>query len=253
MLKLERDGAVGHLTMDNPPANVWDEDSLAELRDLFASLQGEAGLAAVILTGAGERFFSAGADLKVFAAADAGGAVRMAGLFGEAFEALAGFSGVSIAAINGFAMGGGLEAALACDIRIACPEAKLGLPEAKVGLLPCGGGTQALPALIGEGWAKRMILCGETVDAETAERIGLIQEVVPRDELLVRAGELAAGAAAQSPTSLRHCKRLVELGRQVPRDSALAQEREAFVKLWRDDNRREGCEAFLEKRPPKWK
>lgn len=253
MLQLERDGRIARLTLTNPPANVWTEESLAGLRQLVAELNADTGLIALILTGAGDRFFSAGADLKVFADADEGGAVRMATLFGEAFEALSGFRGVSIAAINGFAMGGGLEVALACDIRLACPEAKMGLPEPKVGLLPCGGGTQNLPALVGEAWAKRIILCNETVDAQTAEKIGLVQEIVCKDKLLDKASQLAGGAASQSPTSVRYCKELVQRGRRMPREQALAQERELFVKLWRDDNRKEGCDAFLEKRAPQWK
>ena len=251
-IQVHREGHTAVLTMHNPPANVWDEASLARMREVVGQLDADPQLCALVLTGAGEKFFSAGADLKVFAEADEGGAVRMATLFGEAFEALAGFGGVTIAAINGYAMGGGLEAALACDIRLACPEAVMALPEPRVGLLPCGGGTQALPAVVGEAWAKRIILCHESVDAATAERIGLVQEVLPRGQLLDRARELAAGAASQSPTSLRHCKRLVQMGRQVPREQALAQERELFVKLWRDGNRKEGCDAFLQKREPNW-
>ena len=112
-------------------------------------------------------------------------------LFGEAFEALSAFRGVSIAAVNGYAMGGGLECALACDIRIAEEQAQMALPEAGVGLLPCAGGTQNLPWLVGEGWAKRMILCGERIDARTAERIGLVEEVVAKGQALDAALKLA--------------------------------------------------------------
>ena len=121
-----------------------------------------------MVTGEGEKFFSAVADLKLFADGDKALAREMARRFGEAFETLSQFRGVSIAAINGYAMGGGLECALACDIRIAETQAQMALPEAAVGLLPCAGGTQLLPLLVGEGWAKRMILCGERVTAETA-------------------------------------------------------------------------------------
>lgn len=134
----------------------------------------------------------------------------MARRFGEAFEALAGFRGLSIAAINGYAMGGGLECALACDLRIAEEQAQLALPEAAVGLLPCAGGTQWLSWLVGEGWAKRMVLCGERVDAATALRIGLVEEVVPRGQALAQALLLAAGVEKQSPTSVAACKRLIQ-------------------------------------------
>ena len=112
----------------------------------------------------------------------------MSEYFGKGFECLANFRGVSIAALNGFAMGGGLEVALACDIRIAEEQAQMALPEARVGLLPCAGGTQRLSWLVGEGWAKRIILCGERINAETAQRIGLVEEVVGKGEALAKAG-----------------------------------------------------------------
>ena len=146
------------------------------MRDLEADRE----VYALVITGDGERFFSAGADLKLFADGDKGVALTMARRFGEAFETLAAFPGVSIAAINGYAMGGGLECALACDLRVAEEHAVMGLPEASVGLLPCGGGTQWLAWTVGESWAKRMVLLGERVDAATGQRIGLVDEVVPR-------------------------------------------------------------------------
>ena len=127
--------------------------------------------------------------------------------FGEAFETLASFRGVTIAAINGFAMGGGLECALACDIRIAEEQAQMALPEATVGLLPCGGGTQRLAWLVGEGWAKRMILCGERVDAATAQRIGLIEEVVPKGRgAWKRHWRWPRSVGKQSPPASRHAR-----------------------------------------------
>ena len=174
-LKVELRGHTALVTIDNPGANTWDTESLPALRDLVAKLNSEKSVYALVITGAGEKFFSAGADLKLFADGDPATARTMAEYFGEAFEALADFRGVSIAAVNGFAMGGGLEVALACDIRIAEEQAQMALPEAKVGLLPCAGGTQRLSWLVGEGWAKRIILCGERVNAATAERIGLVR------------------------------------------------------------------------------
>ena len=167
-LKVEIRGHVALLTIDNPGANTWDVESLPALRDVVAELNADKSVYALVITGAGDKFFSAGADLKLFADGDVQVAADMARLFGEGFEALADFQGVSIAAINGFAMGGGLEVALACDIRIAEEQAQMALPEAKVGLLPCAGGTQRLAWLVGEGWAKRVILCGERLDAATA-------------------------------------------------------------------------------------
>jgi enoyl-CoA hydratase/carnithine racemase len=179
-----------------------------------------------------EKFFCAGADLKQFADGDKAVAHEAARRFGEAFEALSGFRGVSIAAINGYAMGGGLEVALACDLRIAEQHAQLALPEASVGLLPCAGGTQNLTRLAGEGWAKRMILLGERIDAATALRIGVVEDVVASGESLARALAWAKQAGKQSPASVAASKKLVQATRWQPHASALVAEREAFVDLF---------------------
>lgn len=252
-LKVEQRGHCALLTIDNPAANTWDTESLPALRDLIATLNAQNDIYALVLTGAGEKFFSAGADLKLFADGDPGTAGEMGRLFGEAFEALADFRGVSIAAINGFAMGGGLEVALACDIRIAETQVKMALPEARVGLLPCAGGTQRLARLVGEGWAKRMILCNERIDAATAERIGLVEEVVATGTAFERAVALAEQAAQQSPSAVGRCKRLIHSGRDKAIADGLALERELFVELFSTEDQREGVNAFLEKRTPEWK
>jgi len=252
-LKVEIKGHTAQVTIDNPGANTWDVESLPALRDLVEKLNAQRDIYALVITGAGEKFFSAGADLNLFADGDAENARRMAVYFGEAFETLADFRGVSIAAINGFAMGGGLEVAMACDIRIAEEQAQMALPEAKVGLLPCAGGTQRLSWLVGEGWAKRMILCGERIKADTAERIGLVEEVVAKGEALERALALAEQAAEQSPTSVAFCKRLVHSGRNTVIAAGLEGERDLFVDLFATEDQREGVNAFLEKRKPQWK
>ncbi|MBA1148712.1 enoyl-CoA hydratase [Ectothiorhodospiraceae bacterium WFHF3C12] len=252
-LKLERRGSVALVTMNNPPANTWTQEGLAGLRDLVNELNADAGIYSLVLTGEGEKFFSAGAELKLFADGDVSVAAAMARSFGEAFETLAEFRGVSIAAINGFAMGGGLEAALACDLRVAEEQAVMALPEPKVGLLPCAGGTQRLPWLIGEAWAKRMVLCGEQVDAETALRIGLVQETTGKGESLDKALAMAEQVANQSPTSVAWCKQLIHGARQRAVDSTLPRERELFVNLFSTEDQREGVNAFLEKRSPQWK
>jgi len=252
-LKLERRGHVALVTISNPPANTWTRDSLQALQQLVADLEADRDIYALVLTGEGEKFFSAGADLNQFKDGDRAVAVEAARRFGEAFEALAAFRGVSIAAINGYAMGGGLEVALACDIRIAEEQAKMGLPEARVGLLPCAGGTQRLPRLVGEGWAKRMVLCGEQVDADTALRIGLIEEMVGRGEVLARALALAEQVGNQSPVSVAYCKRLIDASQVRPMVNNLPLERELFVALFDTEDQREGVNAFLEKRKPEWK
>lgn len=252
-LNLEVHGHVALLTIDNPPANTWTRGSLAAMAELVAALNANRDIYSLVVTGRGEKFFSAGADLNQFASGDRETAREVSTLFGRAFDALAAFRGVSIAAINGYAMGGGLECALACDIRIAEAQAQLALPEAAVGLLPCGGGTQRLAWLVGEGWAKRMILCGERLNAETALRIGLIEELVPAGGAKARALELALLTDKQSPLSVTACKKLIQGARSAPVDSLLGPEREAFVELFGSQDQREGVHAFLQKRKPHWK
>lgn len=244
---------VAVITISNPPANTWTRDSLVALKQLVLSLNAMPDVYALVITGQGEKFFSAGADLNLFASGDKSVAIDMARVFGEAFETLSAFRGVSIAAINGYAMGGGLEVALACDIRIAEQQARMALPEAKVGLLPCAGGTQNLTALVGEGWAKRIILCGEQVDASQALTIGLIEEVVPQGEALSRSVALANNVANQSPTSVSACKQLIQNARTSPISHGLVMERELFIGLFDSEDQKEGVNAFLEKRPPQWK
>ncbi len=253
-LKLEQKGAVALLTLNNPPAHTWTPESLQELMDIIDDLDSDEGNRALVITGDGEKFFSAGADLTRFNHDDKGQAFEFSQAFGEAFEVLTYYKGVSIAAINGYAMGGGLELALACDIRIASENAQMALPEAAVGLLPCGLGTQHLGYLVGEQWAKRMILLNERIKTDKALEIGLISEVVSGGASVVdRALELAGKAEGQSPTASRYCKELIMTARWQPMATGFDKERELFVKLWEDGNQREGVSAFLEKRKPEWK
>ncbi len=251
-LQIELKGHTALVTIDNPPANTWTAQTLTQLRDMVRELNANKDVYALVITGQGQKFFSAGADLNLFASGDKGVASDMARIFGEAFETLSQFRGVSIAAINGYAMGGGLEVALACDIRIAEEQAQMALPEAKVGLLPCAGGTQNLAWLVGEGWAKRMILCGERLKADKALQIGLVEEVVPTGTALEAALALAAKVAEQSPSAVTACKKLIQQGRSGSIAAALPLERELFVGLFDTKDQVEGVAAFLEKRAPHW-
>ncbi len=254
LIQLEKREHIAILTINNPPANTWTRDSLSALADTIAGLNDDADIYALVVTGQGEKFFSAGADLKTFADGDRARANEMAQAFGHAFDALTHFRGVSIAAINGYAMGGGLECAMACDIRIAEAHAQLALPEPGVGLLPCAGGTQNLPWLVGEGWAKRMILCGERVKADKALAIGLVEEVVDSGAGLDQALALAANACKQSPSSIARSKTLIMSAREArSQGDGWRMERELFVDLFSTEDQREGVNAFLEKRPPVWK
>lgn len=251
-LKLEKRGHTALITISNPPANTWTRETLTQLRDAVKSLEQDKNIYALVITGEGEKFFSAGADLNLFASGDKAVAADMSRIFGEAYETLSAFRGVSIAAINGYAMGGGLEVALACDIRIAEEHAQLALPEAKVGLLPCAGGTQNLAWLVGEGWAKRMILCGERIGAAKALQIGLVEEVVASGQALESALLLADKVAEQSPPAVASCKKLIQQGRSGSISSALPLERELFVGLFDTQDQVEGVSAFLQKRKANW-
>lgn len=252
-LLLEKRGHIAILTLNNLPANTWTAESLLALIDTVEALNEDKAIWSLVITSASDKFFSAGADLKLFADGNREVAHDMAVLFGRAFETLSRFRGVSIAAINGYAMGGGLEVALACDLRIAEEQAKMALPEAKVGLLPCAGGTQNLTLLVGEGWAKRMILCGEQVDAAKALSIGLVEEVVPQGLAFNQALALAEQVGQQSPSSVTACKKLIQNNRHAPFAQGYILEREWFVDLFKTEDQREGVNAFLEKRKPEWK
>ena len=251
-LIVEKSGNTAVVTFNNPPAHTWTKESLTALRDLVLSLNQDKEIYALVLTGGGEKFFSAGADLTLFADGDKQVAAEMADIFGQAFETLSTFRGVSIAAINGWSMGGGLEIALACDLRIAEEHAMMALPEATVGLLPCAGGTQNLQLLVGEGWTKRMILCGERVDGATALRIGLVEEVVAKGTAKDAAIALAGRVARQSPVAVAACKSLIQMNRSGSITQALPVERQAFVDLFDSKDQKEGVNAFLEKRKPQW-
>ncbi len=246
-------GHTAFITIDNPPANTWTPEGLRALMELIATLNADRSIYAAVITGAGEKFFSAGADLKSFQR-DKVLARHFIACFGAAFEALMNCRFVTIAAINGYAMGGGLECSLACDVRIAETHAQMALPEPAVGLLPAGSGTQNLPWLVGEGWAKRMILTNERIDAATALRIGLVQEVVEKGQSLKAATAIADRVSTLSPRAVEYCKGLIHNARNgVPRPAGLALERERFMDLFDHGDQAEGVEAFLAKRKPDWK
>ena len=249
-LILEKIANTAKITINNPSANTWDLESLSGLEEIIKLLNQDDEIFALVITGQGEKFFSAGADLKVFHEGGKEAAKEMSNAFSKAFGALSKFRGVSIAAINGFAMGGGLECALACDIRVAEEKALLALPEPKVGLLPCGGGTQVLSRLVGEGWAKRIILTGEQIKADQAVRIGLIEEKVEDGKALETAMLMATSVANQSPSSIAQCKDLIHKARLSK--EPYKEELEPFVNLFDTKDQKEGVEAFLDKRKPNW-
>ncbi|MEP9352681.1 enoyl-CoA hydratase/isomerase family protein [Xanthobacter sp. KR7-65] len=226
-LTLCRDGAIVTLTLVRPPVNAIDDAMLSELDAALASVAADATVALLRISSA-LPVFCAGADLAMVGArlADAHGAAAMTAttrLFHQVYDRLAGMPAVTLAEMEGHALGGGLELALACDLRIASHAARLGLPEAKVGLLPGAGGTQRLTRLCGPGVAARLILGGELVDGAEAERLGLVQWSAPAGEVRARADAVAARIADLSPESLRAAKACIALAAPVSPEGAAAE------------------------------
>lgn len=250
--RIERLERTAILTFDNPPAHVFSAVGLGALATQLDALEADRDIDALVITGAGERFFCAGDDLNMYVGLNPADARELTRLLAAVITRLHGFSGLTVAAVNGWCLGAGLECALACDIRIGETSAQFGLPEGRVGLLPCGGGTQTLTRQIGAGWAKRLILCGETIDADTALRIGLIEEAVPVGQARGAALALAQQAARQSPHAFAASKALIHANQKEDLAGALAGECEAFGRLFEGPDAAEGVAAFLEKRAPVW-
>jgi enoyl-CoA hydratase/carnithine racemase len=253
-ISTERDGYVAVVTIDNPPMNALSAALLDELEAEIDALDADAGVRAIVLRGGGERAFVAGADIKEFPSLresppSGGGSARGIQKLGARMdEARTPF----VAAIQGFCLGGGLELAMCCDIRVASDDAQLGQPEIKLGLIPGGGGTQRLPRLVGHGRAMLLNLTGDFVDAATAERWGLVEKIVPREQLLDAATELARTIAARSPVSVGILRELARETRDLPLAEGLKREADGFVRCLTSDDGLEGVTAFIEKREPQF-
>ena len=247
-----RDGAtaaVAVVTIDRQDAlNALDVQTLTELRDRLRVLAGDREVRAVVLTGAGDRAFVAGADIKYMSGLDPEQAKAWGALGHEAGTLLETMPKPTIAAVNGFALGGGCELALACDLRYASSRARLGQPEINLGIVPGWGGTQRLARICGVGVAKELIYTGRTVDAEEAARIGLVNELA--DPVLDRALEVARELAAKSSVALGLAKRLCNLTLGVDHAGGLAAEADEFGALFGSEDAKEGLTAFVEKRAP---
>jgi enoyl-CoA hydratase len=252
-LLLERGDAYAVITLNRPKVmNALNRALFAELDDAFTVLAGDSAIRAIILTGAGEKAFAAGADISELASLSATEGQKLA-LRGQAvFRRIETCGKPVIAAIQGFALGGGCELAMACTIRIASERARLGQPEVKLGLLPGYGGTQRLPRLVGKGAALKLLLTGDMVSAEEAFRIGLVDEVVPAETLLSRAETLARAIAQQAPLAVAACLRAVNGGYDLPLDAGLELEASLFGLACSTEDKAEGTRAFLEKRAPVW-
>lgn len=254
MIELEL-GAVAHLTLNNPPLNLISDDLLAELDSALATLESAApgDVRAVVVTGSGERAFSAGSDVKAFES-HRGAAGRPHFTREEAvMKRLADLPMPTIAAIEANALGGGLELALACDIRVASERASLGLPEVRLAVTPGAGGTQRLPRVVGMARAKEMTLTGRILDAHEAERIGLVSRVVPVGQARAAADEIAAQIAQRGPIAVRETKRLIDRSFDLDLDAGLAAEIDASERVFSSEDMLDGVRAFFAKRPPTYR
>jgi enoyl-CoA hydratase len=251
MITVDHD-EITTITLDNPPLNLVTVEMTENLGQELRKVAADDSIRAVVVTGAGTRSFCAGSDVKEFE-----------GLFGRVSEGkllleklvyrqFADLPMPTIAAIEGDALGGGLELALCCDLRVASTDAKLGMPEVRLGVIPGSGGTQRLPSVIGPARAKEMILTGELVDATEAERIGLVNRVASPGESAALAASIAATIAERGPLAVREAKRLIDFAATPDIDAGLAAELDASERIFSSQDMLEGARAFFEKRPPEF-
>ena len=250
-LLTERDGPVVVITLNRPAAlNALNMAMLAELRDLLAGLEADQAVRALVVTGAGDRAFAAGADIAELSELDAAAGRRLAESGQAVFRSLERLGKPSIAAVSGFALGGGCELAMACTLRLAADTAQFGQPEVDLGLIPGFGGTQRLTRLVGRGRALALLLGGHRIGAEEAERIGLVNRVVPASSLRADALALAHALAAKPPLAVRYILDAVHAGADLPLSTATDLEAGLFGLSAATADMREGTRAFLEKRKP---
>ena len=247
-----KDG-LATLIVDRPPLNALSYQAKEEISACLEEIAADAAVRCLIIFGAGGRAFSVGSDIKEFPEVTARRLGRQRAVHEHAvYNRVDYFPIPTIAAIEGHCLGGGLELALACDLRVASETSKLGLPEAKLGVFPAGGGTERLPRLIGESRARELIYTGEPVDAREAWRIGLINRVVPAGQALLVAQELGRSIAAKSPVTLRAVKAVMDRGLAMDLLEAQQLAIDAIGELFQSEAVREGVTAFLEKRAPKF-
>jgi enoyl-CoA hydratase/carnithine racemase len=249
----EKKSAIAYVTINRPKVlNALNTPTWADLRTAFEDARGDDSVRGVILTGAGDKAFIAGADISELAHATAIDAERSSRFGQGVLDLIENLGKPVIAAINGFALGGGCETAMACAIRIAVDSAKFGQPEVKLGLLPGGGGTQRLPRLVGKGRALQLILSGEMISAQEAYRIGLVNEVVPAANLIERAEQILKQIASNAPVSVRLSLEAVNRGMDTSQSEGFALEASYFGLCAATDDKKEGTSAFLEKRMPQF-
>ncbi|HEV2709334.1 MAG TPA: enoyl-CoA hydratase-related protein [Edaphobacter sp.] len=252
-LLCELNEQIATITLNRPKVlNALNAQVFDELEAAFTALAKDPAIRVILLTGAGEKAFAAGADINELAATDAVTGETKARRGQTVFRLIETCGKPVIACINGFALGGGCELAMACTLRLATETARLGQPEVKLGLVPGYGGTQRLPRLVGPSAALRLLLTGEMIGAAEALRIGLVDESVAPERLMARAKELANAIVAMAPLAVAGCIEAVQRGSELGIDDALKIEASIFGRLSGTADKAEGTAAFLDKRPPKW-
>jgi len=250
----EKSEGIATITLNRPEAlNAFNKEVVDEVLQALEDVKKDESVRVLVLTGAGEKAFSAGADIKAMKGMNSLKA-RELSLMGEKLcSALENLEKPVIAAINGYALGGGLEVAMACDIRIASEKARMGQTEINIGLIPGWGGTQRLTRLIGKTKAKELVFTGKIIDAKTAEQLGLVNMAVPTDKFRETVRQSAAELAAKAPVALKVAKALINKGADMSLDAAIALEREGFGVVASTEDLQEGVSAFMEKRKPVFK
>jgi enoyl-CoA hydratase len=253
-ITLEISDGIATLTINRPKVlNALNLDTLKEMECAVYKIKADAGVKALVITGAGDRAFVAGADIGEFLRMDVVEAREFADLGHRVLLSLEEMPLPVLAAVNGFALGGGTELALACDVIIASENARFGLPEVKLGVMPGFGGTQRLPRVVGMNVAREMIFTGETIDAVRAREIGLVNHVVTADKLLDTARQMATTIMSRGPFAVAQAKRSVNHGSDLSRYDAFELEKQCFTTLFGSEDEKEGTKAFLEKRKPAFK
>lgn len=250
----EKQEGMATITINRPKAlNALNKQALLEISSRLDDAEKDEDVKAIAITGAGDRSFCVGLDLKAVKGISAVGGMNLSLLGQKLTKKIEELKKPVIAAINGFALGGGLELAMSCDLRIASENAKLGQPELNVGLIPGWGGTQRLPRLVGRGIAKELIFTGKMIDAKTAKQLGLLNKVVPPDKLKSAVKELATELMTKPPVGIQLAKQLINSSIETDLTKGLVQEAQAFGVLASTEDFDEGVAAFIEKRKPKYK
>jgi len=249
----EKKDSIAYVTLNRPKVlNALNKKTWADLRTAFEAARDDASVRGVILTGAGDKAFIAGADISELANVSAVEAEESSTFGQEVLNLVENLGKPVIAAINGFALGGGCETAMACTIRVASEHAKFGQPEVKLGLIPGGGGTQRMPRLVGKGRALQIILSGEIINAQEAYRIGLVNEVVPAVDVITRAEAILKQIFSNAPIAVKYSLEAVNKGLETSVAEGLSLEASLFGLCAGTEDKREGTQAFLQKRAPQF-